>query len=52
MNKNSLILKKNLECQPCMKRVCPLEHHNCMKLISPEQVTGAVRNLSGKVSVN
>jgi len=52
MNKNSVILKKELECQPCMKRVCPLEHHNCMKLISPEQVTGAVRNLSGKVSVN
>ncbi|MEK6642479.1 MAG: lipopolysaccharide heptosyltransferase II [Planctomycetota bacterium] len=21
----------NLECQPCMERECPLEHHNCMK---------------------
>lgn len=52
MNKNSLILKKNLECQPCMKRICPLEHHNCMKLISHEQVTEAIRNLSGEVNVN
>jgi len=52
MNKNSVILKKNLECQPCMKRVCPLEHHNCMKLISHEQVTEAIRNLSGEVNVN
>ena len=25
MNKKSLIVKKNLDCQPCMKRVCPFK---------------------------
>ena len=38
MNKKSIILKKNLDCQPCMKRICPLKHHNCMKLIKAKEV--------------
>tara|TARA_B110000008_G_C16933044_1_gene549504 strand:+ start:681 stop:1628 length:948 start_codon:yes stop_codon:yes gene_type:complete len=37
-NDKSIILKKNLPCQPCMKRECPLGHHNCMKLIKAEDV--------------
>ena len=37
-NEKSIVLKKNLECQPCMKRVCPLKHHNCMKLIKAKNV--------------
>ena len=36
MNKKSIIVKKNLECQPCMKRICPLQHHNCMNLIKQQ----------------
>ena len=42
MNEKSLIVKKNLECQPCMMRKCPLKHHNCMKLIKPVDVLDAV----------
>jgi len=38
MNPNSIILKKNLDCQPCMRRTCPLKHHNCMKLIESKEV--------------
>ena len=38
MNKNSTIIKKNLVCQPCMKRTCPLKHHNCMSLIEAKDV--------------
>ena len=38
MNPNGKIITKNLECAPCMKRVCPLKHHNCMKLIIAEDV--------------
>ena len=43
MNTNSVILKKKLECQPCMKKTCPLKHHNCMKLISANEV---IENIS------
>jgi len=41
MNDKSIIVKKNLECQPCMKRTCPLQHHNCMKLITAVEVLDA-----------
>lgn len=32
------IVKLNLDCQPCMERECPLNHHHCMKLLEPEMV--------------
>ena len=41
-NPNSMILKKNLDCQPCMKKKCPLDHHNCMKLIEADQVIDSI----------
>jgi len=46
MNKKSLIIKKNLDCQPCMKRTCPLQHHNCMNLIKAADVLGAIKRLN------
>ena len=45
MNDKSVIVKKNLDCQPCMKRTCPLKHHNCMKLITSAKVIDAVNRL-------
>lgn len=45
MNKKSFILKKNLDCQPCMKKSCPLIHHNCMKMIFPSDVIKAIDHL-------
>jgi heptosyltransferase-2 len=42
MNKKNKIVKMNLDCQPCMKRVCPLKHHNCMRLIKSEDVLHAI----------
>ena len=45
MNKKSIIVKKNLDCQPCMKRICPLQHHNCMNLIKATDVLDAVENI-------
>ena len=45
MNKKSTIVKKNLDCQPCMKRVCPLKHHDCMKLVKAADVLDAVKLL-------
>ena len=45
MNKKSIIVKKDLDCQPCMQRTCPLQHHNCMKLINAVNVLGAVNKI-------
>jgi heptosyltransferase-2 len=39
------IVTKNLECAPCMKRECPLKHHECMKLITAEDVIKAAEEL-------
>jgi heptosyltransferase II len=45
MNEKSLIVKKDLVCQPCMKRECPLKHHDCMKLIKAADVMKALKGL-------
>jgi heptosyltransferase-2 len=47
-NQNSQIVKNNLDCQPCMKRACPLTgkaHHLCMKQINVQAVLKAVQLL-------
>tara|TARA_B100000787_G_scaffold122540_1_gene92132 strand:- start:311 stop:1258 length:948 start_codon:yes stop_codon:yes gene_type:complete len=46
MNEKSTIIKMNLDCQPCMKRICPLQHHNCMKQIQASDVLGAAKVLN------
>jgi len=43
MNEKSIAIKKNLPCQPCMQRECPLKHHNCMKLIEAGEVFESVK---------
>jgi len=34
----TVVLQKNLECSPCHEKKCPLEHHQCMTQIMPEEV--------------
>lgn len=46
MNEKSIIVKKNLECQPCMKRICPLKHHNCMNGVVPSDVLKAIKTFN------
>ncbi|MCT7626485.1 glycosyltransferase family 9 protein [Aliarcobacter butzleri] len=41
-NPNGEIVTKNLDCAPCMKRVCPLKHHNCMKNITAADVLNVI----------
>jgi heptosyltransferase-2 len=43
MNKKSTIVREDMECSPCMKRECPLGHHECMKKISHQQVIDAIK---------
>ncbi len=44
-NEKSVIVRHEMECAPCMKRECPLGHHECMKSITAQEVIEAVRGL-------
>jgi heptosyltransferase-2 len=44
-NTHYAVVKKNLDCMPCKKRVCPLKHHDCMKLIEVEDILVAAKRL-------
>jgi heptosyltransferase-2 len=46
MNKKSKIVRIEMDCSPCMKRECPLGHHECMKNITASQVIEAVLALN------
>jgi len=39
------IAKLELDCQPCMERVCPLRHHNCMGQLEPDLVLEKIDEL-------
>lgn len=41
-NPNEIIVTKNLPCAPCMKRECPLKHHECMNSIKAKDVIEAI----------
>lgn len=52
-NENARILRLNLACMPCMKRVCPLKTHACMKDLSPQAVIETIeREFFGKAAKN
>jgi heptosyltransferase-2 len=42
-------LSLGLDCQPCMKRRCPLKHHRCMRDLTVDNVYGAVHQLLARV---
>ena len=41
------IVRKPIECSPCLKRVCPLGHHNCMKWVTVDDVVEACERRLG-----
>lgn len=45
MNEKSIIVRHDMKCAPCMKRECPLGHHECMKSITSDEVIKAVKKL-------
>lgn len=45
MNEKSVIVRHEMECAPCMKRECPLGHHECMVSITAQEVIYALQSL-------
>lgn len=46
MNEKSTIVRHEIECAPCMRRECPLGHHECMKSIEAVEVIDAIKELN------
>lgn len=42
------VIKKEVECSPCNRRVC--EHHQCEKLITIDDLEESLENIFGKIS--
>lgn len=40
------VLSLDLACSPCFKRVCPLQHLNCLQQLSPDMVTAELDGLA------
>lgn len=45
LSKKVAIVNLELECSPCFKRECPLQHFNCMNTITPELVLTKLNTL-------
>jgi heptosyltransferase-2 len=45
MHEKGVIVRKVLDCSPCMKRTCPIKTHACMKEIKAQEVIDALRVL-------
>ena len=45
-NPKGKLVRHDLDCAPCVKRECPLKHHDCMKGISSAEVIEAVKELN------
>ena len=42
LSADAVILREDLPCSPCGKRVCPLGHHKCLNDLSPDRVYGVL----------
>jgi len=45
LNSNARIERLGLDCSPCFKRECPLEHLNCLVELQPNQILTAAQAL-------
>ena len=42
-----VVIRKDLDCSPCQRKVCPLGHHRCMRDITVDEVVAAGERLLG-----
>lgn len=45
LSKQAEVVKIDLPCSPCFKRVCPLGHFNCMNQLTPDLVWGKIQQV-------
>jgi lipopolysaccharide heptosyltransferase II len=43
----SRVLSVDVPCRNCLKSTCPLKHHDCLRLVSPQSVAQAALELMG-----
>lgn len=46
------VVRLGLDCSPCFDRTCRFGHYNCLRLLDPQRVVEALRQLEGPVPVN
>jgi lipopolysaccharide heptosyltransferase II len=44
------VLNRDVPCKYCYKSVCPERHHDCLRLVGPEEVVRAAIDLLGEVA--
>jgi heptosyltransferase-2 len=42
---HTVVIRKDLPCSPCQRKICPLGHHRCMRDITVDEVVAAAERL-------
>ena len=45
LSETAICLSERLDCSPCFKRDCPLQHFDCMRRMTPEKVLSSLNRL-------